>query len=298
MDLPALEDFTLVAQHGGFGRAARATGRPKATLSRRVADLERSLELRLFERGARALKLTEEGRALFERASALLTELDESVAAIASGGQQPRGTLRISAPLFFAQAAMGKLAAGFILRYPEVRLEVTTEDRLVDLVEEGYDLIIRVNPDPDESLVGRIFLRDRLAVVASPGLARPEDNLAVPVIVRGKGDQGPVWSITSTTGESHITVSPVLRLSSLLMVRDALRAGMAAARLPASLVENDLREGTLVHWGNVIGPEIAIWTLYPTRRLLSARVLAFLDYLKEAFPTGTSEELSAFMRDW
>lgn len=298
MDLPALEDFTLVAQHGGFGRAARATGRPKATLSRRVADLERSLELRLFERGARALKLTEEGRALFERASALLTELDESVAAIASGGQRPRGTLRISAPLFFAQAAMGKLAAGFILRYPEVRLEVTTEDRLVDLVEEGYDLIIRVNPDPDESLVGRIFLRDRLVVVASPGLARPEDNLAVPVIVRGTGDQDPVWSITSTTGESHITVNPVLRLSSLLMVRDALRAGMAAARLPASLVENDLREGTLVHWGNVIGPEIAIWALYPTRRLLSARVLAFLDYLKEAFPTGTSEELSAFMSDW
>lgn len=298
MDLPALEDFTLVAQHGGFGRAARATGRPKATLSRRVADLERSLELRLFERGARALKLTEEGRALFERASALLTELDESVAAIASGGQRPQGTLRISAPLFFAQAAMGKLAAGFILRYPEVRLEVTTEDRLVDLVEEGYDLIIRVNPDPDESLVGRIFLRDRLVVVASPGLVRPEDNLAVPVIVRGAADEGPVWNITSTTGESHITVNPVLRLSSLLMVRDALRAGMAAARLPASLVENDLREGALVHWGNVIGPEIAIWTLYPTRRLLSARVLAFLDYLKEAFPTGTSEELSAFMSDW
>ncbi|HEU0149349.1 MAG TPA: LysR family transcriptional regulator, partial [Bradyrhizobium sp.] len=135
MDLLALADFNLVARHGGFGRAARAAGRPKATLSRRVAELEVSLDLRLIERGARALKLTQEGRALYERTGALLTELDESAAAIASGGDQPRGRLRISAPLLFSQTAMGKLAAAFALRYPQVRLDVTTEDRAVDMVE-------------------------------------------------------------------------------------------------------------------------------------------------------------------
>lgn len=295
MDLLALADFNLVARHGGFGRAARAAGRPKATLSRRVADLEHSLELRLFERGTRALKLTEEGRALFERTGALLTELDETVAAIATGGERPRGTLRISAPLFFAQAAMGKLAAGFVLKYPEVRLEVTTEDRIVDMIEEGYDLIIRVNPDTDENLVGRILLRDRLVVVASPRLTRPANNLAVAAVVRGAGDRGPVWNITSSAGRSRIAINPVLSLSSLLMVRDAVRAGVGAARLPISLVDRDLRDGTLVHWGDVEGPEVAIWTLYPSRRLLSARVSAFLDYLKEAFPTGTPEELTAFI---
>ena len=127
MDLLALTDFNLVARHGGFGKAARATGRPKATLSRRVGELESSLELRLFERGARNLKLTEEGRALFERTGALLTELDETAAAIASGGQKPKGRLRISAPLHFSQTAMGRIAAGFALKYPEVKLEVTTE---------------------------------------------------------------------------------------------------------------------------------------------------------------------------
>ncbi|MFL1417311.1 LysR family transcriptional regulator [Pseudomonas fildesensis] len=295
MDLLALADFNLVARHGGFGRAARATGRPKATLSRRVAELERSLELRLFERGTRALKLTEEGRALFERTGALLTELDETVAAIATGGARPRGTLRVSAPLFFAQAAMGKLAAGFMLRYPEVRLEVTTEDRIVDMIEEGYDLIIRVNPAPNESLVGRILLRDRLVIVASPNLSRPTGNIAVPAVVRGSGDRGPVWNITSLTGKEHIAVDPVLSLSSLLMVRDAIRIGVGAARLPVSLVEGDLRDGTLVHWGDVDGPEVALWALYPSRRLLSARVSVFLDYLKEAFPMGTPEELTAFI---
>src|SRR3954468_20504388 len=108
MDLLALADFNLVARHGGFGKAARASGRPKATLSRRVSELEGSLDLRLFERGARVLKLTQEGRALHQRTGALLAELDETAAAIASAGDKPRGRLRISGPLLFSQIAMGK----------------------------------------------------------------------------------------------------------------------------------------------------------------------------------------------
>jgi len=295
MDLLALADFNLVARHGGFGRAARASGRPKATLSRRVSELESSLHLRLFERGTRALKLTEEGRALYERTGTLLAELDETAAAIASGGDRPRGRLRISAPLLFSQTVMGKLAANFALKFPEVRLEVTTDDRSVDMIEEGYDLVIRVNPDTDESLVGRIFLRDRLVVVASPGLPRPGGDLAVPAVVRGASDLNSVWVVKAPDGRSHIAVEPMLRLASLTMVRDAVRAGVGAARLPVSLVGQDLAAGRLVHWGDVDGPEINLWTLYPSRRLLSARVSAFLDCLKEAFPTGTSEELASFI---
>jgi DNA-binding transcriptional LysR family regulator len=295
MDLLALADFNLVARHGGFGRAARAAGRPKATLSRRVSELESSLDLRLFERGTRALKLTQEGRALYERTGALLAELDETAAAIASGGEKPRGRLRISAPLLFSQTAMGKLAAAFALKYPEVRLEVTTEDRAVDMIDEGYDLVIRVNPDPDESLVGRIFLRDRLVVVASPDLTRPKPNVAVPAVVRGASDLTSAWEVVAPRGKSRITIDPVLRLTSIVMVRDAVRAGVGAARLPVSLVSHDLSAGKLVHWGDVDGPEIAIWTLYPSRRLLSARVSAFLDFLKQAFPSGTPDELAGFI---
>ncbi|MCS3728030.1 LysR family transcriptional regulator [Bradyrhizobium betae] len=295
MDLLALADFNLVARHEGFGKAARAAGRPKATLSRRVAELESGLNLRLFERGGRALKLTQEGRALYERTGALLTELDETAAAIASGGDKPRGRLRISAPLLFSQTAMGRLAAGFALRHPQVRLEVTTEDRAVDMIEEGFDLVIRVNPDPDESLVGRIFLRDRLIVVASPELKRPKGHLTVPAVVRGMADEAAAWDVSRPSGTSRIAVDPVLRLSSLVMVRDAVRAGVGAARLPVSLVSHDLAAGTLVRWGDVDGPDIALWTLYPSRRLLSARVSAFLDYLKEAFPKGTPDELAAYI---
>ncbi|HYC96853.1 LysR family transcriptional regulator [Brevundimonas sp.] len=296
MDLLALADFNLVARHGGVGRAARAAGRPKATLSRRVAELEASLGLRLFERGGRTLKLTQEGRALHERTAALLTELDETAVEIASGGSTPRGLLRISAPLLFSQMAMGRLAAGFAMKFPDVRLEATTEDRAVDMVEEGYDLVIRVNPDPDETLVGRAFLRDRLVVVASADLARPGDGSAVPAIARGTASGRQVWKVANAGETSDILIDPVLGLSSMIMVRDAVRAGVGAARLPVSLISHDVAAGSLVHWGDVDGPEIALWALYPSRRLLSARVSAFLDHLKTAFPTGEPHELAAFVR--
>jgi DNA-binding transcriptional LysR family regulator len=295
MDLLALADFNLVARHGGFGRAARATGLSKATLSRRVSELEDSLGLRLFERGARVLKLTQEGKALHERTSPLLTEVEETAAAIASGDREPRGNLRISAPLLFSQLAMGKLAAGFSLKYPDVILEVTTEDRAVEMVEEGYDLAIRVNPRADESLVGRVFMRDRLVIVASPQVGRPKDRDAVPAVVHGSDRGLSSWKIKPETGPSAIAFTPVLSLASLIMVRDAVVMGVGAARLPISLVGHDLIAGTLVHWADVDAPETALWTLYPSRRLLNARVAAFLDYLREAFPKGTPDELAAFI---
>lgn len=306
MDLHALADFNLVARHGGFGRAARESGRPKATLSRRVAELEAELGLRLLERSARAVKLTEEGRALHERTGTLLTEIDEAAAAIASGGEQPRGRLRISAPLLFSQTAMGRLAADFALRYPAVRLEVTTEDRSVDMVEEGYDLVIRVNPAPDASLVGRVLLRDRLVLVAPPGLARPRkgNGTAVPAVVRGTGAaQGHAWQMETTPPKARgrapevhsLAIDPVLSLASLIMVRDAVRRGVGVARLPISLVGHDIAAGTLAHWGDVPGPAIELWALYPSRRLLSARVSAFLEHLKEAFPKGAPQELAAYV---
>ncbi|MER8884777.1 LysR substrate-binding domain-containing protein [Mesorhizobium sp. M0816] len=294
MDLVALADFNLVARHGGFGKASRASGRPKATLSRRVTELEAALQLRLFERGARNLKLTEEGRALHERTASLLTELDETAATIAAGGDKPRGRLRISAPLLFSQTAMGRIAAGFALKYPDVRLEVTTEDRAVDMIEEGYDLVIRVNPDPDESLVGRAFLHDRLVVVASPDLPRPAADLSVPGVVRGASDRQ-TWNVVTSEGSATIGIEPILALSSLIMVRDAVRTGVGAARMPISLVSHDLADGTLLHWGDIEGSEIALWALYPSRRLLSARVSAFLDFLKQAFPNGTPDELATYI---
>ncbi len=297
MDLLALADFNLVARHGGFGRAAQATGRPKATLSRRVAELEVSLGLRLFERGARRSRLTDAGRALHERTAQLLSEIDDAAADVASGEDRPRGRLRISAPLLFAQAAMGRLAADFVLQNPEVQVDVTAEDRTVDLVEEGYDLVIRVNPPVDETLIGRCFLRDRMVVVAAPTVHRPEPDKPVPSVLLGATDTSKPWRIMAAAGMQAHPLAPVLKLSSLFMVRDAVRAGAGAGLLPLSLVLGDVTRGMLVCWGEAEGGGVELWALYTSRRLLSPKVSAFLNHLAHAFPCGTSEELAAVMND-
>ena len=117
----------------------------------------------------------------------------------------------------------------------------------------------------------------------------------MPVVVRGTPGQQRSWIITSPAGRMRLDINPVLSLSSMTMVRDAVRMGVGAARLPLSLVSHDVAAGNLVRWGDVEGTETTLWALYPSRRLLSARVSASLDYLKEAFPIGTAEELAAYV---
>ena len=172
MDLQTLADFNLVAAHGGFGRASRASGRAKATLSRRVAELEQSLGVRLIERGSQSLRLTEEGMALHERTHGPLSEIAEASEAVVLGASTPRGRLRVSAPVVIAHVALGRIGARFAHAYPEVQLEIVADDRQVDPVEDGFDLVIRVDPAPDDRLVGRRFLYDERLIVAHPDFVR------------------------------------------------------------------------------------------------------------------------------
>ena len=132
-----------------------------------------------------------------------------------------------------------------------------------------------------------------LVVVAAPGVPRPTDA-AVPVVVRG-ADAAAAWWVSAPGGPAEMMVNPVLRLSSMVMIRDAVRAGGGAARLPLSLVGGDIAEGRLAHWGDVAGSDIALWVLYPSRRLLNARVAAFLEFLRRSFPAGAPEELAAYI---
>ena len=149
MDLNALNDFQLVAAHGGFGKASRASGRSKATLSRRIADLEEALGIRLIERGSRSMELTEAGQLLLARTQGPMHEITDAVTSAKDGLDSPRGRLRIAAPLLFSQLALGRLTAQFLENYPDVQIEVVSEDRLVNLVEEHFDVAIRINPDND-----------------------------------------------------------------------------------------------------------------------------------------------------
>jgi len=291
VDLQALTDFNLVAAHGGFGRASRHSGRAKATLSRRVAELEQSLGVRLIERGGRELRLTDEGRTLHERTQGLLAEIAEVRETIVLGAATPRGRLRVSAPTLFAQIALGRIGARFALAYPEVQLEIVAEDRLVDPVDEGYDVVIRVDPAPDQLLVGRSFLRDERWVVAPLGMALAARQkggareIPVRAVVLSTTRPDVLWRMTSGRGMSvHLRPEPVLRLSSLSMVRDAVLAGAGVALLPKMLVADDVASGRMVQWGQQEGPAVQIWALHSSRRLVGAKVRAFLEVLERSFP--------------
>jgi DNA-binding transcriptional LysR family regulator len=283
MDLNALADFALVATHGGLGKASRASGRSKATLSRRIADLEEQLGVRLIERHARGLKLTEAGEQLMARTEAPLHEVADAMSAAREGLSSPRGRLRIAAPVLFAQLAMGRVCADFCAAYPEISCEVVAEDRLVDLVEEQFDVAIRPNPRPDTGLVGRCFAKDRLVVVAAP--SHPMPRSAGPVSVPGivtMTFQASQWTLDG--GRLVLEPVPKLRLSSFLTIRDAAVAGAGVALLPQSIAWNELARGELVQWGSVSGGEVSLWVLHTSRRLPAPKVRAFVDFMCERYP--------------
>lgn len=279
MNLDDLSDFCLVAANGGFAQASRTSGRPKASLSRKVMDLESSLGVRLFERGARSVQLTEEGETLYRITSGPLSEIAEVAEALRDGQAKPQGRLRVNVPSLFGLMWMGRLAAQFKAAYPQVSLEVTMEDREVDLVSEGYDLVVRANPKPNSALVGRCFFKEQLVVVASPSLPLTSP---VPAVVRNAVRQASVWHIAGTP-ERSIETQVVLELPAFTMVRDAVLTGLGAARLPRMLVADDLAAGRLVSWGDVAGDPAEIWALHTSRRLSSAKVKAFTQFLVHAF---------------
>jgi DNA-binding transcriptional LysR family regulator len=207
------------------------------------------------------------------------------------GASTPRGKLRVSAPTVFAHVALGQIGARFALAHPEVRLEIVAEDRKVDPVEDGYDVVIRIDPSPDESLVGRRFLSDERLLVASPQLQRPAASkdesveLTVKAVVLTNTPSDVVWRLrTQQSGQMVVRPEPILRFSSLLMVRDAVLAGAGAALLPKLLVADDVAAGRLAHWGTQDGTAVEIWALHSSRRLVGVKVRAFLDVLAKAFP--------------
>jgi len=283
MNLNALIDFTLVATNEGLGKASRASGISKATLSRRIADLEEQLGVRLIERSARGLKLTEAGALLMARAEGPLAEVAEAMAAAKEGVSTPRGRLRVAAPVLFSQLAMGRIGADFCAAYPDVTIEVIAEDRVVDLVEEQFDVAIRINPGPDSDLVGRCFAKDRLVVVAAPELPMPTPGAirSVPGIVVSSFEPTQ-WTLDG----GHLVLEPIprLRFSSFLMIRDAAIAGGGAALIPQSMAWNQLASGELVQWGTVSGKEAELWVLHTSRRLAAPKVRAFVDFMCARYP--------------
>lgn len=282
MDLQALRDFNLVATHGGFGRAARATNRPKATLSRKVTELEQSLGVRLIERGTHSLRMTDEGLALHEATRGPLQDITEAQLAVGSSASVPRGRLRVSAPVVLSHVVLAALGSEFARNYPEVELEIVAEDRKADPVEDGFDIVIRVNPNPDERLVGRRILEDELILVGAAGAVLP-DGEAIDAVALISMPAHAIWHVATPEGSRLLRPRARVRFSSFLMVREGVLGGAGFALAPGLMVAGDVAAGRLVRFGVAEGPKVEIWALQNSRRLASSKVRLFLDALGRAF---------------
>ena len=288
MDIDALSDFRLVALHGGFGKASRASGRPKATLSKRVIDLEASLGVRLFDRASHSLQLTEEGRRLYVFADELDDAINHVRDELSASTTQPRGKIRVAAPSLFTYLAMGDFVASFLSAYPEIEIEAVIVEPQNEPAAEIFDLLIRVNPPPSSELVGRIFGRDTVRVVGSPQAVASIDpgsdgTCSVPAVApTGTTKVGP-WEIERDGARIQLLADIKLHLPSRLVMRDAVCAGFGLAELPAGLIVEDVREGRLIDLGPAPYPDVELWVLYPSRRLLSRRVSIFVSFLCDYF---------------
>jgi DNA-binding transcriptional LysR family regulator len=289
IDLDALAHFVAVAQQGGLNAASRETGIPKATLSRRVRELEAKLGTPLLERGGTRMKLTEDGRLLFDRAMPLLTDLDGLGADVSARSGLVRGRLRVSIPTLLARFGMGAFAVRFQRTHPAVQLEIDIDDRFLDLTKENYDLVVRANPAPDTTLVGRRFLRTQIVLASLPDMPVPsQQDARVDAVMLTSANHPTEWTIVTPNGELTVTPRATIRCSSMLMVYEAVLAGAGAGLLPAWLVKDDLKAGGLKVWGSVPNRDIEAWALHPPGNLTSPKVRAFVDLLIEQFRERTT----------
>jgi DNA-binding transcriptional LysR family regulator len=301
LNLQALIDFKIVALYGSFAKASRESGRPKATLSRHVIELENELGTRLFERETRHLRLTEEGKRLTSRIDSLLAEAESIRDEVGKAVDRPRGRLKLCAPVLFSHLWLGKLAAAFTSKFPEVTIEASMVDRPVDMVEEGFDVMVAINPPAHSDLVGRCFLRDHMVIAAPREIHEQvtgtlaERSSMVNVIVPTNAPDQPTW-VGNIDGQTiRFPTKVVLRLPSTLIIREAVCAGLGVAALPYSLIVQDLKSGRLVSWGNSPKSNVELWALHSSRRLVSRKVSAFIQFLCEAY-SGTGEEYLSTIR--
>jgi DNA-binding transcriptional LysR family regulator len=293
-DLSEIGVFVKVVQVGSFSQAARDLGLPKSTVSRKVAQLEERLGARLLQRTTRKVALTEVGAMYHERCARILPELEDAERAVIELQDVPRGLLRIAAPLRFG--LLGPVVAEFLSLYPDVRVEVVCSDRIVDLIEEGFDLAIRAGTLADGSLIAR-RLMDSIPhfIVAAPSYLErrgtPEDPSELGkhdcLVFSGNRDRGS-WRFRRGSKTVDVTVSGRAAMNDFDLLRQTAIAGHGIARMPAPTACADLRAGNLVRvledWDTA---EVPLSIVYPSTRHLSPKVRAFIDLTRQRMTPDT-----------
>jgi DNA-binding transcriptional LysR family regulator len=293
LDLQQLASFVAVVNAGSFVGAADAIGLSKAAVSRHVADLEAQLGVRLLHRTTRRLSLTDDGQRFHARATELLADAGELEAEASAGSGEAAGLLRINAPLTFGNLHLAPLWSRFIAENPKVALDITLNDRVVDLVDEGYDLAVRITGLASSQLVSRRLASTRIVLCASPAYlaahgtpSHPHELARHQVVSYAYWTGGDDWRFTGAEGEARVRVQPRIHTNSGDTCRVAALHGQGVILQPDFLVGDDLRRGDLVEllpgWHSI---ELGIHALYASRKHLPMKTRRLVDFLVEAFAT-------------
>lgn len=287
--------FVKVVELASFTAAAEALETSQPVVSKAVTRLEEKLGARLLNRTTRRLSLTEAGSELYRRSVRALQEIENAELEVARFQTEPRGTLRVSAPMSFSILHLGPFIQEFLQRYPGVSLELNMNDQHVDLIEEGYDLAIRIGRLQDSNLVARKITPCRQVLCASPAYLakhgtpeRPEDLLEHNCIVYSFQMTPREWRLVDADGETHvIPVNGTLHSNSGLVNRAAAIAGAGIVLLPTFYIGDEVKAGALKPVLCQFKPqELAVYAVYPERRNLMPKVRAFIDALAEKFGSG------------
>jgi DNA-binding transcriptional LysR family regulator len=289
--LTGLKVFRKIVESGSFVAAAEQLELSPATISKHLMMVEKRLGARLVNRNNRTLNLTESGRLYFERCKAILDELCEVELEVASFGSTPRGTLRITAPSWFAGQELADTLAEYQRGYPEIVVDISFEDRIVDLVEEGYDLALRITPNP-ESLPGGLIARAIRPAVFYVGASReylnrhgvpehPEDLAHHDLVAIGNLRW---WMFSGTTEKYEVPPHTVVRYRSMYGVVNAVAAGMGLAPLPAQFFEDPEFHGLLVPiLTNHPVWDAHMYLLYISRKHIPPKIRSFLEFVLETW---------------
>jgi len=283
--------FVSVVENGSFARAAEKLGQSVSAVSRRVAELEEHLDARLLNRTTRRLSLTETGRSFHERAVQLLADLEEAEQGASAGGVTPRGTLRLTAPITYGIRVLAPIVAAFAAKYDQVRVDVDLSDRAVDLVDEGFDLAVRIGEIRSQFLVARRIGATSLVCCASPaylerhGAPRtPDDLVRHRCLTYEYAATRHQWRfIGADGGDKVVRIGGPLHSNNGRMLGALAVEGAGIVCEPDFILAPDLARGALVPiLADWTLPSIAIHAAYPSRRHLSAKVRAFVDFLAGA----------------
>lgn len=293
----SLRAFTQVVECGGFAAAARRMGLSRSAVNKLVLNLEDHLQVQLLHRTTRKVSTTATGQAFYHRCVAILADMAEAEQAVSRQQTEPRGHLRINAPMSFGTLHLAPAIADFLQQYPDLHGELSLSDRFIDPIEEGFDITIRIAQPPDSpSLIAHELCPAPVILCAAPAYLahhgppqHPDDLSHHACLTYGHLSSATPWTLIGPEGSHRVSVSGPLCANNGEPLRQAAVQGLGITLLPRFLIEAELAAGQLVQvLPAYAAPTLSVWVLYPVNRHLSTKVQVFTAFLQARFGVSSN----------